>query len=64
MGKRFKITERQALQFRAEGFNVTNSVRFDPVSANLTLANAANFGKYSQVLTQPRVYQFSARYEF
>lgn len=64
LGKRFKIAEQQGLQFRAEAFNVTNSVRFDPASANLSLSNAARFGQYSQVLTQPRVFQFSLRYEF
>jgi len=64
IGKRFKIREQQSLQFRAEAFNVTNSVRFDPASTNLDLSNAARFGQYSQVLSQPRVFQFSLRYDF
>jgi hypothetical protein len=64
LGKRFRIREQQGVQFRAEAFNVSNSVRFDPASTNLSLSNAARFGQYSQVLTQPRVFQFSLRYEF
>jgi Carboxypeptidase regulatory-like domain len=64
LAKRFKVTEDQSLQFRAEAFNVTNSVRFDPASVNLSLSNAARFGQYTQVLTLPRVFQFSLRYEF
>src|SRR6266567_3917686 len=46
LGKSFKIREQQNLRFRAEAFNVTNSVRFDPASANLSLSNAARFGQY------------------
>jgi hypothetical protein len=64
LGKRFKIREQQGVQFRAEAFNVSNTVRFDPASTNLSMSNAARFGQYSQVLTQPRVFQFSLRYEF
>jgi hypothetical protein len=52
------------LQFRAEAFNVTNSVRFDPGSASFNIANVAKFGQYTQTLGSPRVFQFSARYKF
>jgi hypothetical protein len=52
------------LQFRAEGFNITNTTRFDIATASLTLANPAKFGQYTQVLNQPRIFQFSARYDF
>jgi hypothetical protein len=61
------------LQFRAEGFNITNSVRFDPnsqadVNSNdggiMTLADPTKFGQYTTTLGTPRVFQFSARYEF
>ena len=64
LSKSFKIREQQTFQFRAESFNLTNTVRFDPASVNLSLANSARFGQYSQVLNQPRVFQFSARYQF
>jgi hypothetical protein len=52
------------LQIRAEGFNVTNTARFDPSSASLTYQTQAKFGQYSQTFGSPRVFQFSARYEF
>jgi len=61
----FTVHDRvHSLQIRAESFNVTNSVRFDPQSANLSLGDPNNFGKYTYSLTTPRVFQFSARYEF
>jgi hypothetical protein len=53
-----------SLQVRAEGFNLTNSVRFDPRSASLRYGTPATFGKYSSTLTQPRVLQFGLRYSF
>ena len=68
LGKRFHLftfhDQPHTLQFRAEGFNITNSVRFDVNSLSLNAANQAKFGQYSDVLTRPRVFQFSARYEF
>jgi hypothetical protein len=68
LGKRFNLfkirDEQHSLQIRAEGFNITNTVRFDVNTANLDIANQAKFGQYTQTLTNPRVFQFSARYEF
>lgn len=64
LGKRFYITERQTLQFRWEVFNVTNSVRFDPLSANISLGDVGSFGRYTDTLTLPRVMQFALRYEW
>jgi hypothetical protein len=68
LGKRFTLFNLKdhphSLQFRAEAFNVSNTVRFDVTTANLTLGDPANFGKYTSLLTTPRVMQFSARYEF
>ncbi|HEX7976298.1 MAG TPA: EamA family transporter [Anaerolineales bacterium] len=68
LGKRltlFRIKDQpHTLQFRAEAFNITNSVRFNAATANLTLGDPNNFGKYTDLLTRPRVMQFSARYEF
>jgi hypothetical protein len=67
-GKRFVLytirDQPHTLQFRAEGFNVANSVRFDPYTANTNILNPARFGQYTGTLTRPRVFQFSARYEF
>jgi hypothetical protein len=56
--------EKHKLQIRWETFNLTNSVRFDISSLSLSLGSQGTFGKYSDVLTQPRVMQFGARYEF
>ena len=68
IGKRFNLYTihdvPHTLQFRAESFNVTNSVRFDPYDANLSILNPARFGQYISTLTKPRVFQFSLRYEF
>ena len=66
LGKRFnlyKIKDQQhTLQFRAEGFNITNSVRFN--AASLNIATQSKFGQYSSTYGSPRVFQFAARYEF
>jgi hypothetical protein len=68
IGKRFSLftfkEQPHTLQFRGECFNVTNSVRFDPYNANVNILNPARFGQYTATLTNPRVFQFSARYEF
>ena len=64
LGKRFVLpwSEGHTLQIRAEAFNVTNAVRFDLPS--LSLGSLSTFGRFSDVLTQPRVMQFGARYDF
>jgi hypothetical protein len=70
VGKRFYLytirDQPHTLQFRAEGFNISNSVRFDPGTGliNLNILNPARFGQYTSTLTKPRVFQFSLRYEF
>jgi hypothetical protein len=57
-------SEKQKLQFRWESYNVTNSVRFDPASASLSLTSTANFGKLTRQLGTPRQMQFALRYTF
>jgi hypothetical protein len=68
LGKRFHLfnfhDQPHTLQFRAEGFNILNNVRFDPGSASFNIATQAKFGQYTSTLGTPRVFQFSARYEF
>jgi Carboxypeptidase regulatory-like domain len=66
LGKTWKLPiEGHRLQFRWETFNLTNSIRFDVNSLTLDLGSGrANFGKYSEALTNPRVMQFALRYEF
>ena len=71
LGKRFIMPwkDSHSIQFRAEAFNVTNTVRFDTNNVtvgnvSLSLGSPNSWGNYSEVLTNPRVIQFSARYEF
>jgi hypothetical protein len=65
VGKRFALPfENHSLQFRAEAFNLTNSVRFNGNSRNLQITTPATFGRYTTTLVPPRVLQFGLRYEF
>ena len=65
LSKTWRITEIQHARFAWEVFNVTNSVRFDAAaSANQFGLTFGNFGAYSSTLSNPRVMQFSLRYEF
>ena len=66
LSKRFKMPfkESHSLQVRWEVFNVPNAVRFDVNQASLDVGNTGTFGKYTGLLTLPRVMQFGARYEF
>jgi hypothetical protein len=66
LSKRFGLpyAESHSLQFRWEVFNVTNTARFDVRQMSLDLGSLATFGRYSGMLTEPRVMQFGLRYEF
>jgi len=66
LGKRWKMpySESHSVQFRWEVFNVPNSVRFDVQSANTNIDNTTSFGKYTRLLSNPRIMQFALRYEF
>ncbi len=68
LSKRFSLftyrDQPHTLQFRAEGFNISNTTRFDVQQRNLNILSPALFGKYTGTLTTPRVFQFSLRYEF
>ena len=66
IGKRFQMPfEGHSLQFRAEAFNLTNSVSFnaDPWET-LSFIFTGSFGNYSRVMVPARVMQFGLRYEF
>jgi hypothetical protein len=56
--------EGHTMQFRWEVFNVPNLTRFDVRSVTNGLDAGPSFGKYSNLLTSPRVMQFALRYEF
>jgi hypothetical protein len=68
LGKRFTLFSLKdhphTLQIRGEAFNVSNTVRFDPQSVETQIDTPATFGNYTGVLGSPRVFQFTARYEF
>ncbi len=61
--KTFPLTERMKLQFRAEGFNVTNTPKFMPPSANI---NAATYGVVTATVTpaNTREFQLALRLSF
>ncbi len=64
LAKRFALPiEGHTLQFRAEAFNVTNSVNFLAAFAG-RLGQINTFGRYSQTAVPARVLQFGLRYEF
>ena len=64
--KRFRLPwkEGHTMQFRWETFNLSNTVRFDPDSANLSLTSSANWGALTSQLGAPRQMQFALRYQF
>ncbi len=66
LNKRFimPFNEHHSLQFRWEVFNITNTVRFNVATASLNYNSNGSFGKYIDLLNQPRVMQFGLRYEF
>ncbi|MEJ7605407.1 MAG: hypothetical protein WKF37_03875 [Bryobacteraceae bacterium] len=43
---------------------MTNTARFDVRSASLSIGTRGSFGRYTALLTDPRVMQFGLRYEF
>ena len=57
-------SEKQHLQLRWESYNLTNTIKFDPQSANLSLTSTAKFGQLTGQLGNPRQMQFALRYTF
>lgn len=70
LSKRFELfsikDHPHTLQFRFEGFNLTNTARFDIQTAALKFGTPNGFGKYGGPgqLVDPRVFQAALRYEF
>jgi hypothetical protein len=60
--KKFKITERQSISFRWECYNLFNHPTFGGLTTNLT--TPATFGKFSSLVSDPRIMQASLRYSF
>jgi hypothetical protein len=57
----FQITEKSAIQFRAETFNLTNTPMFSLPNANLSSGSA---GTITSLAGDPRVMQFALRLSF
>ena len=65
VSKSFSMPWREhKLQFRWEAYNITNTVRFDPNSASVSLTTTSTFGRLSQQLGAPRQMEFALRYSF
>ena len=65
--KNFKITERQALRFSTDFFNIWNHANFaNPASTDVESIGLTNspFGKITSTVGTPRLIQFSLRYSF
>jgi hypothetical protein len=56
--RRFPIHETFGVEFRAEAFNLTNSVVFSTPDSNLS---DANFGRITGTRNTPRQIQFAAK---
>ena len=60
LSRTFQVKESQKVEFRAEAFNVTNSVRLDNPQSSL---NSSTFGQI-QSAQDPRIMQFALKYFF
>jgi hypothetical protein len=60
--KRFAITERTAVTFRAEAYNLWNNVNFSPPA--VSIATPTTFGKISSSVNGARVMQVALRFDF
>jgi hypothetical protein len=61
--KNFRVTERQALRFTADFFNIWNHANFaNPAQADVE--NRGTFGKITQTVGTPRLIQLSLRWAF
>lgn len=56
--------EQHALEFEWNVFNAFNLTRFNIQNASLTIDNGNTFGRYTHLLTNPRIMQFGLRYSF
>jgi len=61
--KNFALTERQALRFTADFFNIWNHANFANPAQN-DVENPSTFGRITQTTGTPRLIQFSLRYAF
>ena len=62
ISREFRIRENQALQIRAEAFNVTNSLR--PGNPGTNFRSSNTFGRILSSAGDPRILQFALKYSF
>jgi hypothetical protein len=62
IGKRFAINERHNIEFRAEMFNILNSVSWGAPGRDITVP--ASFGSITSQINAPRNIQFGLKYRF
>jgi Carboxypeptidase regulatory-like domain/TonB dependent receptor len=68
----FPVTETSSFRLRAEFFNVTNTPQFANPSTSLGYGNAllptptanSTFGQITSTISNPRIIQFAAKYQF
>jgi hypothetical protein len=60
--RRFPLSDRGTISFRAEAYNLLNNVNFGQPNDNLL--TKTSFGKLSSTVGNPRVLQLALRYEF
>ena len=61
VSRKFPVAERQEIEFRAEAFNVTNSLRLGNPNVSLS---GGQFGKIVSSSGGPRIMQFALKYIF
>ncbi|MCC6858401.1 MAG: TonB-dependent receptor [Bryobacterales bacterium] len=62
VGKQFRISEYRYIDFRAEFFNLPNSVSFGPPARNIS--SPTTFGQITSQINSPRNIQFALKYYF
>jgi hypothetical protein len=62
IGKKFRVTEKNYFDFRAEFFNLFNHVSWGPPGRDIT--SPASFGAITSQITTPRNIQFGLKYHF
>lgn len=62
MSREFRVREGQVIEFRAEAFNVTNSLRRG--NPGTTSSNTNTFGIITSSAGGPRILQFALKYAF
>jgi hypothetical protein len=62
--RNFPVTEKSAVQFRTEVFNLTNTPNFAQPNNDFAGGNNVAFGKITQTASNPRIIQFALKYNF